>query len=79
MAPSIENRSSIATFTLADQLYLHSLGDHITDFGADGYGPLKVRSLRRSDVSKARINADSYRWYAQVRSEPQNMIALVSL
>ncbi|SMQ52377.1 unnamed protein product [Zymoseptoria tritici ST99CH_1A5] len=42
-----------------------ALGDHITDFGADGYGPLKVRSLRRSDVSKARINADSYRWYAQ--------------
>lgn len=42
------------------------LGKHITDHGLPGYGPSNVRTLRSSDASAARVNADNYRWYAQV-------------
>lgn len=59
---------SIIALLLAqtNRTILYRLGEHITDHGMAGYGPVNVRTLRRSDASAARINADNYRWYAQV-------------
>ncbi|KAF2845727.1 hypothetical protein T440DRAFT_522314 [Plenodomus tracheiphilus IPT5] len=42
-----------------------ALGQDVTDHGLPGYGPLNVRTLRSSEASAARVNADNYRWYAQ--------------
>lgn len=51
-----------------DKRILCRLGEDITDHGLPGYGPSNVRTLRSSDASAARVNADNYRWYAQVSS-----------
>lgn len=43
-----------------------SVGTHITDFGEPGYGPLNTRKFREDQGNVPQVNADQYRWYAQV-------------
>lgn len=40
-----------------------SIGEPIID---RAYGPLSVRPFKNDHPTRARINADNYRWYVQV-------------